>query len=187
MGLHDPFEHLKHKLWPKEKSGVKLPIWFPTTKSQEFLDLLVCRWRATFCWKALNQSYNFALDLILIEGLHTKLWAPKSHESQLWEFWDSHLGVLGQNAIWMLVRWLATEYTIKGKVVASPEFRLWWVLWIQVCSWFVIAPKVLQLCTNQLAFESIKELGNVSLPLLSTLWISSRVSTKTPSIQLKLV
>jgi len=24
-----------------------------------------------------NEGYNFALDLISIEGLHTKLWAPK--------------------------------------------------------------------------------------------------------------
>jgi hypothetical protein len=35
MGSHDPFGHLKHKLWPKERSGVKLPIWLPTIKSQE--------------------------------------------------------------------------------------------------------------------------------------------------------
>jgi len=26
MGLHDPFGHLKHKLWPKEGPGVKLAI-----------------------------------------------------------------------------------------------------------------------------------------------------------------
>jgi len=26
MGFHDPFGHLKHKLWPKERSGVKLTI-----------------------------------------------------------------------------------------------------------------------------------------------------------------
>jgi len=26
MGLHDPFGHLKHKLWSKEKLGVKLVI-----------------------------------------------------------------------------------------------------------------------------------------------------------------
>jgi hypothetical protein len=26
MGSHDPFGHLKHKLWPKEGLGVKLPI-----------------------------------------------------------------------------------------------------------------------------------------------------------------
>jgi hypothetical protein len=35
MGSHDPFEHLKHKLWPKKRSGVKLAIWLSTTKSQE--------------------------------------------------------------------------------------------------------------------------------------------------------
>ncbi len=35
MGSHDPFGHLKHKLWPKEESGVKLAIWLPTTKSRE--------------------------------------------------------------------------------------------------------------------------------------------------------
>jgi hypothetical protein len=35
MGLHDPFAYLKHKLWPKEGPKVKLPIWFPITKSWE--------------------------------------------------------------------------------------------------------------------------------------------------------
>jgi hypothetical protein len=35
MGSHDPFGHLKHKLWPKERLGVKLTISLPTTKSQE--------------------------------------------------------------------------------------------------------------------------------------------------------
>jgi hypothetical protein len=35
MGSHDPFEYLKHKLWPKEGLGVKVPIWFMTIKSQE--------------------------------------------------------------------------------------------------------------------------------------------------------
>ncbi len=26
MDSHDPFGHLKHKLWPKERPGVKLAI-----------------------------------------------------------------------------------------------------------------------------------------------------------------
>jgi hypothetical protein len=26
MGLHEPFEHLRHKLWPKENAEVKLAI-----------------------------------------------------------------------------------------------------------------------------------------------------------------
>jgi len=36
-----------------------------------------CKWRATYLWKALNEGYNFALDLISIWGLHEKLWLPK--------------------------------------------------------------------------------------------------------------
>jgi hypothetical protein len=76
--------------------------------------------------------------------------APKSQESQLWQFWDSHLGVPRQNAIWMWALWRSTEYTIRGKVVASPKSKPWWVLWVWSCPWWVLAPKVLQLCTNQL-------------------------------------
>jgi hypothetical protein len=35
MASHESFEHLQHKLWSKEGPGVKLTIWFPTTKSRE--------------------------------------------------------------------------------------------------------------------------------------------------------
>jgi len=34
-------------------------------------------WHSTYRWKALDEGYNFALDLISIGGLHTKLWASK--------------------------------------------------------------------------------------------------------------
>jgi len=40
-------------------------------------DLLSCRGRATYFWKALDESYNFALDRTSIEGLLTKLWGSK--------------------------------------------------------------------------------------------------------------
>ncbi len=32
---HEPFGHLQHKLWLKERPGVKLTVWLPTTKSQK--------------------------------------------------------------------------------------------------------------------------------------------------------
>ncbi len=35
IGSHEPFKYLQYKLWQKERLGVKLAIWFPTTKSQE--------------------------------------------------------------------------------------------------------------------------------------------------------
>jgi hypothetical protein len=40
-------------------------------------DLLSCRRCATYRWKALDKSYNFALDCTLIRGLLAKLWGSK--------------------------------------------------------------------------------------------------------------
>jgi hypothetical protein len=40
-------------------------------------DFLMCKQRATYRWRAFKEGYNYALDLIVIGGLHAKLWAPK--------------------------------------------------------------------------------------------------------------
>jgi hypothetical protein len=47
---------------------------------------------------------------------------PKSWESKFWEFWDSHLGVPGQNDIWVLVPWPGTK-NIGGRwwLPSSPD------------------------------------------------------------------
>jgi hypothetical protein len=37
----------------------------------------VCKWSATHRWKALEEIYKFALDLITIRGLSWELWVPK--------------------------------------------------------------------------------------------------------------
>jgi hypothetical protein len=39
--------------------------------------LLGCRGRATYHWKALDDSYNFTLDCISIRGMFAKLWGSK--------------------------------------------------------------------------------------------------------------
>jgi hypothetical protein len=109
-------------------------------------DFLMCRWRVTYCWKALDKGYNFALDLISIEGIHTKLWGPKVTRVPTLGI----LGLSGQNAIWMWASWRDTKYTIRGKVVASLKSGPWWILWVRICLWFILTPKMLQLCTNQL-------------------------------------
>jgi hypothetical protein len=80
MGSHNPFGYLKHKLGPKEGPGVKLPIDSRPLTVGNRPDFLVCRWHATYRWKPLNKGYNFALDLISIGSLHTKLWASKVME-----------------------------------------------------------------------------------------------------------
>jgi len=50
---------------------------FQPLKVKNHLNFLVCKWRATYCWKTLDSSYNIVSDLISIGSLHTKLWAPK--------------------------------------------------------------------------------------------------------------
>jgi len=151
MVSHDPFGHLKHNLWSKEGLGVKLTIWlhFRSLKVGNIPDFFTYRWCATYHWKALIESYNFALNFISIGGLHTKLWDSKITNVLISGIRDSNLGVLRQNDIWVLALWLGTWNNIRGEVVASPKFGLWWVLWVRVYSWFIHASKVLQLLTNQ--------------------------------------
>jgi len=51
----------------RKKSRESNCSWLPTTKSRP--NPSVCRWSATQCWKAIEESYNFSLDLIPIRGL----------------------------------------------------------------------------------------------------------------------
>jgi len=90
-----------------------------------------------------SQCYNPTL------GFTTKA-RPCNWRSSQSKVYAQSLRVSWQNAIWMWASWRGIEYTIKGKVAASPKSRPWWALWVQVCLWFIITPKVLQLCTNQL-------------------------------------
>jgi hypothetical protein len=129
MGLHDPFEVLKHKLWPKEGPGIKVAIWLPTIKSQESPNFLMWRWRVIYRWKTLHKGYNFASCLTpnrrsahKVMGLHSYMSPNFGNFGTLtWESQNSHLRVPGQNDIWVLASWLGIKNTIRGKVVASPN------------------------------------------------------------------
>ncbi len=146
MGSHDPFKHFKHKLWPKKK------LWVKGCESKiASISSHAGGVRHTI-GKILNEGYNFALNLISIGGLHVKLWTSKVVGVQVVRIWDSHLGVPRQNDIWVLVSWPGIEYTIRGKVVASSKFGPWWVLWVWICLWLILTPKVFELCINQLVW-----------------------------------
>jgi hypothetical protein len=145
MGSYDPFGFLKHKLWPKEGLEVKLAIWIPTTKVANRFDFLTCKWRATYCWKKISKRATTLLSTSFKSNVYTQSYVPpKFWEFQFKEFRDSNLGHLGQNDIWVLAPWPNIKNTVRGKVVATPKTRSWWVLWICVCPWFVHAPK----CSN---------------------------------------
>jgi len=61
------------------KKGWELKSQFDSRplKVRNCLELRVCKWCPTYHWKSLNESYNFAFDLVSVGGLHKKLWASK--------------------------------------------------------------------------------------------------------------
>jgi hypothetical protein len=88
-------------------------------------NFLACRWRATYRWKAFNESYNLALDFILIEGLHAKLWACKVVGIPVVKI----LGLPSESSgtkchldVGLMER---HKVYYKGKVVASPKSGPW--------------------------------------------------------------
>jgi hypothetical protein len=121
-----------------------------TLKVRNRPDLLVCRWCATYHWKALYKGYNCVLDFTSLRGLQKNYGPPKLWESPFQEFWDSQVGTLETKWHLGVGPWPNTKNTIRWKVMASPKFKPWWILWVCVCLWFVHAPKMLQLCINQL-------------------------------------
>ncbi len=86
-----------------------MSIWLPTTKVGNRPDFLMCKWRATYCWKALSEGYNVLLDLTSIGGLHTKLWASKVMRIPI-------LGILGLPSGSLKTKW----HLGVGPVVTTP-------------------------------------------------------------------
>jgi len=112
----------------------------------------MCRRHVTYYWKALNESYNFALDRTSIRGLFIKLRALKSRESQLARFWDSHSGVSGEKNHLDVGFVERCRIYYKGENGGFPQVRAVVNLVCLYCSWLVLVPKVLQLCTNHLVW-----------------------------------
>jgi hypothetical protein len=121
MGLHDPFGHLKHKLWPKGgwESNWQFDSWPLKVRNRH--DFLMCRWCATYRWKALDKGYNFSLNLISIRGLHAKLWARKIAWVLTVRILKLPFGSPGTKCHLDGASWTSIEYSIRGKVVASPS------------------------------------------------------------------
>jgi hypothetical protein len=56
----------------------------------------ICKWSATWRWKAFKESYKIALDLIPIRSLSKKLWMPKVSGVQTGTISRLLLGSLGK-------------------------------------------------------------------------------------------
>jgi hypothetical protein len=102
-------------------------------KVENHPDLLMCKWRATYIWKALDEGYNFALDLIPIGGLHAKLWTPKV--AGVWTVGILGLPLESLGTKWYLGAGPVARHRVyyKGEGGGFPKSRSWWILWVRVC------------------------------------------------------
>jgi hypothetical protein len=89
MASHWSFGHLQPKLWAKEGPGVKLAVWFPTSKSRESTSSQHPIWKCNMALERSRQGLQLWLDLVAIRLCSQELWAPKVPRVQLGQFRDS--------------------------------------------------------------------------------------------------
>jgi hypothetical protein len=148
MGSYHPFGHLKHKLWLKERPGIKVAVWFPTIKSQKLTRFVMYKQRETYRWKALDKGYNFSLDFIAIGGLHAKLCASKIARVQVVGISRLPLGSPGTKSHVDVALVKSCRVYYKGEGGGFPQVRSVGSFVCSSCPWLTRAPKVLQLCNN---------------------------------------
>jgi hypothetical protein len=153
----------------KRKVGIKLTVWLPTTKrrkSTRFPCMKVAcnillesfQWGIQFCFRP-HCNWRFA----------HKIMGPKIARVPTLGIFRFPFGSPGTKChldVGLMERW---KVYYKGEGDGFPKSRPWWVLWVRICLWFVLAPKVLQLCTNQLVvyFVQIRVSDEVLVILLS--------------------
>jgi len=119
-------------------------------------DLFVCKQRATYRWKALDESYNFASDRTSIQAFLAKLWGskvpgvPAGGISGLPR--KSPAGVPGEKSHLDVGPVERSRVYYKGEGGGFPQVRAVVSLMCPCCLWLVLAPNVLQLCTNHLVW-----------------------------------
>jgi hypothetical protein len=98
--------------------------------------------------KLLTRATTF-LQTALRSGVCSQSYrAPKPRESQLAGFRDSHAGVPGEKSHLDVGPVERSRVYYKGEGDGFPQVRAVVSLVCPCCLWLVLAPKVLQLCTN---------------------------------------
>jgi hypothetical protein len=111
-------------------------------------DSLTCRQCATYRWRALDQGYNFALDLIAIGVLHVKLCASKVAGVPVGGISRFPLGSFGTKNHLDVAPVERRKVNCKGEGGGFPQVQAVVSLVCSSCPWLVLTSKVLQLCSN---------------------------------------
>jgi hypothetical protein len=136
MGSHCSFEHLKHKLRPTTKSRESTQFTWLLGGVRHTVGKLLMR--ATTLHQTASQS----------EVYSQSYGVPKSQESHLARFWDSHSGVSGEKSHLDVGSVASHRVYYKGEGGGFPQVRAVVNLMCPCCPWLVLAPRVLPLRTN---------------------------------------
>jgi hypothetical protein len=150
MGSLDPFQHLKHKLWPKEWLGVKLVVWFPTTKSwgksRESPQFPHVQVACDIPLEISQQELQLCFRPHCNRRFAHKIMKPQSRES-----FNSRNSGSPETKCHLDVGLMERHRVYyKREGGGFPKSEPWWVLLVWSCPWLVLTPKVLKLCTNHL-------------------------------------
>jgi hypothetical protein len=149
MGSHCSFGHLNAS-YDQKKVRESASFDSRPLKVGNRPEILGCRRRATYRWKALDESYNFASDRTSIRGLLEKLWGfkvsgvPQGGMSGV----PGVPGVPGKKSHLDVGPVESHRVYYKGEGGGFPQVRAVVSLVCPCCLWLVPAPKVLQLCIN---------------------------------------
>jgi hypothetical protein len=152
MGSHCSFEHLKHKLWPKEGAESRIASLPPDQKKSGIDPIYLVVDDVPHTIRKLSTRATTLLQTALRSEVCSQSYgAPKSRESRLAGFWDSHVrvpGVPGEKSHLDVGPVERCRVYYKGEGGDFPQVRAVVSLVCPCCPWFFLAPKVLQLCTN---------------------------------------
>jgi hypothetical protein len=156
MGSHCSFKHLNTSYGQKKGRESNCQFDSRPQKVGNRPDLLSFRGRATYRWKALDESYNFASDCIAIRGLLAKLWGSKVAGVPFGAISGLPLGSPRKNSHLDVASMESCKVYYKGEGGGFPQVRAVVNLVCPCCPWLVLAPRVLQLCTNHFVWVVCK-------------------------------
>jgi hypothetical protein len=105
--------------------------------------ILGCRERATYRWKGLDETYNFASDCIAIGAPLAKLWGSKVPGVPFGAISGLSLGSPGKNSHLDVASVESCKVYYKGEGGGFPQVRAVVSLVCPCCPWLVLAPTVL--------------------------------------------
>jgi len=119
-------------------------------------NLLSYRGRASYRWKTLDESYNFASGRTSIRGLFAKLWGSKVAGVPVGGISRLPFGSPEKKSHLDVASVESCRVYYKGEGGGFPQVRAVVSLVCPCCSWLVLAPKVLLLCTNHFVWVVCK-------------------------------